>query len=179
LKIPPKNSSRTDHRFPRVLRVLRGLKSVARIPPKRSRSAQKPPDQGVYLLIIYLKRATTIRIGKLGTFRFPRGYYVYVGSAMRALSKRLARHLRRGKKIFWHIDYFLAKASVIETRKYLTPKRLECYLATLFFCREDTTVIAEKFGASDCTCPAHLFFCSSDPRRFLSSISSSMKEEVE
>jgi sugar fermentation stimulation protein A len=149
-------------------------------PHPRSRHTRAPSkDGGVYLLVMVLRRSTTIRVGKLGTFRFPQGYYIYVGSAMRALSKRLSRHLRRRKKAFWHIDYFLAKASIIATKKYLTSKQVECFLNALFLRKRSGSIIAKKFGASDCSCPTHLWFFRFDPRKLLYSISSAMKEETE
>lgn len=95
-------------------------------------------DRGTYALVIFLPRAQTIRVGALGAFKFPRGYYLYIGSALNGLSARVARHLanarrfdaqsmalrnlrgerlrqrRRGKKRFWHIDYLLEHARVVD-----------------------------------------------------------------
>jgi len=65
-----------------------------------------------YILQIYLDRKRNIRIGKLGEFLFPKGYYLYVGSAKRNLRKRIERHLRKEKKKFWHIDYLLSCGTV-------------------------------------------------------------------
>ncbi len=65
-----------------------------------------------YILQIYLDRDRNIRIGKLGEFLFPKGYYLYVGSAKRNLRKRIKRHLRKEKKKFWHIDYLLSYGTV-------------------------------------------------------------------
>ena len=49
-------------------------------------------DQGSYLLILELKRNRDISVGKLGRVSFKRGFYIYVGSAMANLSKRIERH---------------------------------------------------------------------------------------
>jgi len=65
-----------------------------------------------YILEIWLERGETIRIGKLGRFHFPRGSYLYVGSARRNLRQRIERHLREEKKRFWHIDYLLPYGSI-------------------------------------------------------------------
>lgn len=60
-----------------------------------------------YILEIWLERGQAIRIGRLGKFYFPRGCYLYVGSAKKNLRQRIQRHLREEKKRFWHIDYLL------------------------------------------------------------------------
>ena len=50
--------------------------------------------KGTYALVLQLERQEEIAIGKLGTFTFPAGYYLYVGSALGpgGLEARLARH---------------------------------------------------------------------------------------
>ena len=53
-------------------------------------------DSGVYRLWIELASPVDVRAGRLGIFRLPAGTYVYVGSARRGLSARLARHRRNG-----------------------------------------------------------------------------------
>jgi len=63
--------------------------------------------KGTYCLIIYLRKDTTIEIGKRGSINFRRGYYIYVGSALNSLESRLKRHLSHNKKLFWHVDYLL------------------------------------------------------------------------
>jgi Uri superfamily endonuclease len=68
--------------------------------------------KGIYQLLIYLPKSAWIVIGKKGRFKFPKGYYVYTGSALNGLGKRIERHLRREKKHFWHIDYLLDFASI-------------------------------------------------------------------
>jgi len=73
----------------------------------------KNKDSGTYLIIIKNNETQSITIGKLGNFVFPKGYYVYVGSAMRNLQKRISRHLSKDKKFHWHIDYLLAKVKII------------------------------------------------------------------
>ena len=37
--------------------------------------------KGTYILTLSLETKQNIQIGKLGRFKFPSGYYVYVGSA--------------------------------------------------------------------------------------------------
>ena len=39
-------------------------------------------EKGSYVLLIALDKDATVAVGKLGTFSFPAGYYLYVGSAL-------------------------------------------------------------------------------------------------
>jgi len=47
---------------------------------------------------------------------FSEGYYTYTGSALgngaTSLKHRLARHLKKQKQKFWHIDYLLANQNL-------------------------------------------------------------------
>jgi len=121
---------------------------------------------GTYALVLYLARAQTIRIGKLGVFEFPRGYYIYVGSALNGLAARLARHLRPNKKRFWHIDYFLERAQIKELWTHQGDERLECVWARAALALPRARVIAPRFGASDCACPTHLIYFGAALPRF-------------
>ena len=67
---------------------------------------------GSYILILELKTVDTIAVGHLGAITFAPGIYAYVGSAMAGLEQRISRHLRKEKKLHWHIDYLLQVASV-------------------------------------------------------------------
>ncbi len=116
-------------------------------------------DSGTYALVIFLPRAQTIRVGALGAFRFPRGYYLYIGSALNGLSARVARHLRRrDKKRFWHIDYLLEHARVVDVWTHAGAARLECRWARAALSLPNARVIAPRFGASDCRCATHLVY---------------------
>ena len=66
---------------------------------------------GIYALEIDLCKDVNIRVGALGNVQFKEGCYVYIGSAQRNLEKRVQRHLRKEKKLFWHVDYFLSDES--------------------------------------------------------------------
>lgn len=108
-----------------------------------------------YQLFIDLAQPLRVRIGKLGEFDFPAGNYVYTGSARRNLEARIARHLRREKRLRWHIDYLLAAPGVTVTRVRRSDVA-ECALnqATA------GSVPVPGFGASDCRqgCGSHLKF---------------------
>ena len=50
--------------------------------------------KGGYFLVIYLEKSQNIRT-KARRFSLEKGYYVYVGSAMNSLEKRVLRHFKR------------------------------------------------------------------------------------
>jgi len=118
-------------------------------------------DRGAYLLLLRLTRARTVRVGKLGTLRFAPGHYVYVGSAMRNLTARINRHLRKRKIHHWHIDHLRAVASEVTAVPIRASRRLECDLA------RDLDVLLDRgpagFGCSDCDCPVHLYYAPDTP----------------
>jgi Uri superfamily endonuclease len=106
-----------------------------------------------YQLLISLAQPVRCAIGRLGTFEFPAGRYVYTGSAKRGLEARIARHRRSEKALRWHIDYLLAAPGVTVTQ-VVRSRRSECRLNQTGPGR----VVVPGFGASDCTagCGAHL-----------------------
>ena len=97
-------------------------------------------------------------VGKKGTFRFPRGYYIYTGSARSGLERRVERHLNKNKKHFWHIDYLLDRALIQRVFLFTNCKFGECALNLKTLRKPGTKIIVPKFGSSDCGCPAHLIF---------------------
>ena len=111
--------------------------------------------KGTYILIIRLSRARKSQIGKLGKLDFKRGYYAYVGSALNGLKGRIDRHLRKNKKLFWHIDYLLQYTKIIDIFIKSSNKKEECKLANEL--SKDLKVI-NHFGSSDCGCLGHLFY---------------------
>jgi Uri superfamily endonuclease len=118
-----------------------------------------PPARGTYALLLYVPRATRLQIGKLGAFDFPRGYYVYVGSARGAggLRARVMRHWRGGARWHWHIDYLRAVARPVRVRYSTDAHADECAWAAMLQAK-NARVIAPRFGASDCDCATHLYF---------------------
>ncbi len=82
--------------------------------------------KGTYALILKLDREAVIAVGKLTTFAFPAGYYLYIGSALGGLFPRIERHIRGGKKLHWHIDYLRREARVVEVWYRVSGERLEC-----------------------------------------------------
>ena len=116
---------------------------------------------GTYLLVIELKNDTRATWGGHECFTFYRGFYVYVGSGMRNLDQRIARHLRKTKNKRWHIDSLTQKADSIVPLPIRSAHRMECRLAG------DLSEISEgsipSFGSSDCRCRSHLFRFTGSP----------------
>jgi sugar fermentation stimulation protein A len=118
-------------------------------------------DRGSYLILYYLPRKRLIEIGGLGKTTFRQGFYIYVGSAMKSLSKRVERHRRIRKKLHWHIDYFRGLAEIYGALPVRSEDDLECELASAM--RNISEWSVEGFGCSDCSCPSHLFGFPTDP----------------
>ncbi|NPA25111.1 MAG: GIY-YIG nuclease family protein [Deltaproteobacteria bacterium] len=106
-----------------------------------------------YQLSLEVFEAVTLQIGRLGSFTFRPGDYLYSGSARRGLKNRIDRHLRRKKKLRWHIDYLLHSPAV-EIYRVLISTRPECELVQ----KGGGVVVVPGFGASDCRsgCGSHL-----------------------
>lgn len=121
-------------------------------------------DSGCYLLILNLLKDITLEVGALGKVSFSNGYYIYVGSAMKNLSRRIARHKRMRKGIFWHIDYFRAVARFQRAIAIRSEDDLECDIARDL--NEISDWYVARFGASDCSCLSHLFGMHTDPLIF-------------
>lgn len=106
-----------------------------------------------YQLHIRLIQPLRLWIGRFGEFDFPAGDYVYTGSAKRNFEARIARHLRRDKRLRWHIDYLLA-APGVEVVEVLRSAEPECAL------NQATAgeIPVPGLGASDCRlgCGSHL-----------------------
>ena len=114
--------------------------------------------KGTYCLIISMKKSEKLNIGHLHQdYKFKKGYYVYIGSAMNSLVARINRHLSDDKKMHWHIDYLL-KSEHSEIRDVLfniSEKKIECDLASAIAENGDSI---PKFGCSDCSCSSHLIY---------------------
>ena len=118
-------------------------------------------DAGSYILVIRLKRGKTLNVGKLGSVSFKKGYYCYIGSAMKNLTTRTERHRRKDKKLHWHIDYLTTEADKVNALQIRASTRMECHIAST------VTAIMKSytpgFGTSDCHCRTHLFWADQDP----------------
>lgn len=120
-------------------------------------------DRGGYLLILELEKEICLSAGRLEKKDFPAGYYCYVGSAMKNLSARMSRHLRKRKNFHWHIDYLRDRALILACLPVRSAGPLECDMAQAL--KEIADGSVPGFGSSDCSCPSHLFRFSSNPLR--------------
>lgn len=113
-----------------------------------------------YQLHIRLETSVVLRVGKLGTFSFPAGWYIYTGSARKNIEARVRRHLSKTKRMRWHIDYLLANlyAGVMQVK---LSSEEECDLNQ----KTKGRIVVRGFGSSDCYshCGSHLKFSKADP----------------
>lgn len=120
-------------------------------------------DKGGYILVLELLRDTRLPIGKLGVIDLKAGFYCYVGSAMRSLKSRMARHRREGKKLHWHVDHLREASRFVACLPVRSAETVECDLA------QGIAGIADEripgFGCSDCSCTTHLFRFETDPMK--------------
>jgi sugar fermentation stimulation protein A len=121
----------------------------------------KVHDSGCYIVILHLEKETEITAGELGNIFFRKGYYLYAGSAKKALTKRLERHQRSRKNLFWHIDYLREQALFYKGLPIRTSEDIECALANSLQKITDWSI--PGFGCSDCSCKSHLFGMDEDP----------------
>ena len=116
--------------------------------------------KGTYCLCISVDKNTVIKIGALGFLRFPKGSYIYVGSALNGLKARIRRHINTSynmsENIRWHIDYLLKEPEVSIQSIYVMSSdfKMECSVANAIQKRSEPV---KRFGSSDCECKSHLF----------------------
>jgi len=119
--------------------------------------------KGTYALILALDRETGIAVGRLTTFYFPAGYYLYAGSALGGLLPRVMRHVRGGNRLHWHIDYLRREARVLEVWYRVSEERLECIWAKAAAGMPKSRVPVAGFGSSGCGCVSHLVYFPAPP----------------
>ena len=115
--------------------------------------------KGTYLFIFLLKGDLKIETRGGRRFFLPKGVYIYVGSAFGSggIEVRVKRHLKRDKKLHWHLDW----VTTSEEFQFLDcvpfyNLRWECKIASFLQGLEIFEPI-EGFGSTDCSCPSHLF----------------------
>jgi histidyl-tRNA synthetase len=113
-----------------------------------------PRLPGAYVLAVDLSRPIVVTLGNNRPVSLSAGLYLYCGSAKGpgGLRARIARHLRRGKAMRWHIDRLTEAGRVLGAWPFVG--RSECELvATL----AHLPAPIEGFGSSDCRrCRSHL-----------------------
>lgn len=114
-------------------------------------------NPGTYALIMWLDREVVAAIGSLGRRRFPRGWYVYIGSALGTggVGARIARHLIGGTPR-WHLDYLRAHARIAEVWYCFDQARRESQWVTTVTDLPGCAPVIDGFGASDSMHRSHL-----------------------
>lgn len=132
-------------------------------------------NKGNYCLIISIKEDSNIKIGAKGKLFFQKGHYVYVGSALNSLTKRIERHISKNKKKHWHIDYLLLNknAQLNEVIYTYSNEKIECDISNKINKKSDGNI--ELFGCSDCKCMSHLYYFDSYENAIKCSVTSYKK----
>ncbi len=112
--------------------------------------------KGTYCLLINIKNSIRIKVEGLGIINFNKGNYIYIGSALNNLEKRIQRHLKRKKKKHWHVDYLTTNKNTQITKVFYkeSNKKEECIIAKKISKLGESI---NNFGCSDCKCNSHLF----------------------
>ncbi len=115
------------------------------------------PNHTTYRLFLEMHEEQSITVGKLGTFLFKEGVYIYVGSAKKNIIHRLDRHLKKEKTNRWHIDYVRQHCDVLYYDTFKNKKECDLVLETI---RTFNGICPfRKLGSSDCNCFSHLIYC--------------------
>ncbi|MGA3109016.1 MAG: GIY-YIG nuclease family protein [Candidatus Bathyarchaeia archaeon] len=118
--------------------------------------------KGTYTIVVRCNDAGYSTFGKLGRARLRKGHYLYTGSALGrgavSLEGRLERHLRRKKRLRWHVDYLASRpdCDVTGALYVVSGSRLECKVNSAISKALDISPVLSKIGASDCKCNGHL-----------------------
>lgn len=121
---------------------------------------------GTYALLLQADRRQIVQVGRLGRLTVEPGCYVYVGSALGpgGMRARVGHHSRLAARPHWHIDYLRRAATLRAVWYAYDSVRREHAWADIFARMPGASIPLPGFGASDCTCPAHLYFFSRQPR---------------
>nr|MDO8084839.1 GIY-YIG nuclease family protein [Candidatus Sigynarchaeum springense] len=109
---------------------------------------------------MFARRPASIEVGKLGTVKVsPDRSYIYVGSALNGLARRIGRYLAApAKKKHWHVDYLLEHLDIRAIYLAITNTRKECEISMALNAIGGHFTPIMGFGNSDCdTCPSHLY----------------------
>ncbi|MGQ9514746.1 MAG: GIY-YIG nuclease family protein [Thermoproteota archaeon] len=96
----------------------------------------------------------------MGQLFFPKGIYLYTGSALGpgGIIRRIQRHMKRKKNRFWHIDYLLSSGDVSVKAIVYSPcsNKMECEVNRSL--SRSFSIQHKGFGSSDCSssCRSHL-----------------------
>lgn len=116
-----------------------------------------PETKGAYALLLRLDDPLDLSFRKTRTSRIEPGWFVYCGSANGpgGLRARLRRHVRRDKRLHWHVDQLTIAAAEIVSIP--VPGGDECDLVERLLRQTGFDIAVRDFGNSDCTsCQSHL-----------------------
>lgn len=116
--------------------------------------------KGTYILVLKMVESAYVTVGRLGTFKLNKGFYFYIGSAFGSggLKARLRHHANPTHSPRWHIDYLKNSASLSDIIVSCSPVMYEHVWADILLNADFTQPTINRFGASDCNCPTHLFY---------------------
>ncbi|RKY01180.1 MAG: hypothetical protein DRP54_04135 [Spirochaetes bacterium] len=138
------------------------LKSTEKIKIDIEKAAENLRNSGTYIISMKNERTKILEIGSLGKIKFERGHYVYVGSALNNLERRVNRHIRKSKSKRWHIDYLVPEQlKIIKIYKIRRKDRLEEKIVDELKTISDGLV--KGFGAGDSRQSSHLLYFKSPP----------------
>jgi len=115
-----------------------------------------PSAPGAYILQIDLAETVWVTIAGKPPIALPAGCYLYCGSANGpgGLKSRLARHMRHGKSVHWHIDRLTERGAV--SGSWIVRDGRECDLVAML---APLPMPIPGFGSSDCVrCRSHLLY---------------------
>lgn len=120
--------------------------------------------KGSYALVLKLPQAKEIEVGRLGTFNFPKGTFLYCGSAFGSggLAARINHHFKKlrnfSNEYQWHIDYFIRFTNLVRIYYSHSATNLECIWSQMLANLPAAFIPVRGFGATDCKnrCLAHL-----------------------
>jgi Uri superfamily endonuclease len=118
-----------------------------------------PSASGAYILQIDLTQPVLVSTARQPPTGLLPGRYFYCGSANGpgGLKPRLARHMRHGKSLHWHIDQLTERGTVTGT--WIVRNGRECDLVAML---APLPMPIPGFGSSDCVrCRSHLLHWSS------------------
>ena len=123
------------------------------------------PKPGTYTLIFSSSIEKKIEIGKLGTLNVMPGWYAYVGSGRGpgGVRARVAHHQGTSCRPRWHLDYLRPYLCLTHIWYTVDTAPWECEWARVLSQSRGAVIPLLRFGASDCRCPAHLFYFKTAP----------------
>ena len=116
-----------------------------------------PDGPGAYAVALHLSQPVPLALNAVSGSTAPAGWHVYLGSARGpgGLKARLSRHLRRKKKVHWHVDRLTLRADLLLASTVREGD--ECSLVERLLKEQDLMCLLPGFGSTDCrTCPSHL-----------------------